>query len=342
MKFFFIYLILAMASIDAKSLKDEFNLTLRLEKEEVLVGQTVLLTLDAVHPPGFHIDQENLKTNLVQYLGYGMPPFKLIHAELVKETASNTQIRYLLEPQVPGTFDLSFGIVTFKNEDEIITILSAAVTATIKLGPLDSSFVPPIPPFLLLKPLLPVEIDLEMKQKLISDPDILSKEHLSWQHSFLLRKIPFYALALGLITTALFMINHARNRSPQKPFFRKNTDAILKELLLTMRNIQAKQKEGSISPEEALVKMQKALINCFTIRLKIPASKMTVEELKNALLQIESIQGSSRDDMDILLDLTLGIKFGKKTVKREESIQIMENSLKALENLVYNSQKSYN
>lgn len=317
--------------------KDEFSITLKLENEKVAVGKNAYLTLKAMHPPGYHLNRTNLKTNLLEYFGYGSPPFSVSKEEVVSETFTNTEIRYRLHPLIMGSYDLSFGLVTFNETGgDAVTIVSPVIPLNITLGLIDTDYVLPKPPFLLLKPLLPVEIDLELKQKLMSDPEILLKERHGWQEFFFFRKIPLYVLTGTIIFGIALLVAYAiglRGSNKTGPH-QKSVDAVLKELLFEMQAIQAEHKDGKISSETALVKMQRALINTFELRLNIPASLMTVEELKEALVQIPKIQKGSRKDLDGLLNLTLGIKFGKKTVGREQSIEMMDRSLKVLQNFV--------
>jgi len=302
------------------------SVNIHTDKKSVEVGQEFSVTFTAFHPNGYQIDPKEVRKGLLEYYGFGLPPFHLVHEEVLKDIPNRTEIRYTLGASVEGDFDLSFGVVKFLGEGGMEKALSPVIPIHVTLGAVDKDYMPPPPPFLLLKPLLPVEIDMELRQKLMNESEIPL-----WKQIFFLRRLPLYILPFVLVFVVVLIISYAIFGTAKLNVERQiDVNATLKDLLRTMRVIYEKQKRGEITPEKALVEMQSAMLSCFELKLLLPASHMTVEELRGVLMpRIRNFQ-----ELDAVLEMTLGIKFGKKSVGKDKSIAMMEKAIEGMEGLV--------
>lgn len=336
-------LIFLMPVADGFAVQEEngrqgFSVDVLLEKERFTLSDTILVHLRAFHPADYRVDPAFLRAALLEYYGYGQPPFSFMSESLVKGGSSETWIDYRLTPNRTGSFQIGFGNIRFfgKDNGKSVSLLSPLKQVVIDFTNHKEDFLPPEPVFLFFKPLLPVEIDPLVRQALKSSPQVLAAEKNAWRHVFFLRKMPAVLFLTGslllICLMVFFAIRATRADKGRNPAIKARS--ILKELLRKMQDIRKGHRQGTLSSNDALVQYQKAMVECFELRFEIPLSSLTIEELKELLLKAPGLSEVKMDDLNQLLDKSIGIKFGKESVVEEEAGSIMDDSLAALKNIV--------
>ncbi|CRX37396.1 hypothetical protein [Estrella lausannensis] len=315
-----------------------FSLDVQLEREIFSLSDEITVHLRAGYPSGYAIDLPALRRALIEYFGYGQPPFSLLKETVIRTSESEAWIDYQIAPSRTGRFFISFGAASFhsKEGDKTVHLLSPLKPLEIVPAAVDPAFAPPEPTYLYFNPLLPVEIDPMVRQQLMTSRELLERERIAWRNLFFLRKAPALLFLIGSSLFIVLMVFLAfRTIKGRKRAVRgKSARSILKELLNQMQVIRARHKSGQFSANDALVFYQKALVECFELRFEIPLASLTVEELKELLCRESAFQQVKQEDLSQLLEASVGIKFGKRVVLDQEAETIMDRSFFALRNIV--------
>ena len=315
-----------------------FSVDVQVDREVFTLSDELTVRLKAAYLSGYEMDLPALRRALIEYFGYGQPPFSLLSETVIKRTERETSIDYQLSPSRTGRFFVEFGAVSFINKEggKSVHLLSPLKQVEIVPAKEDTAFSPPAPAFLYFTPLLPVEMDPMVRHQLMTSKEVIEGERRAWRNLFLLRKIPAAVFVIGSSLLVVLMVFFAFRsmRGKKRQARGRSARSILKELLSQMKAIQAKHKSGQYSANDALVFYQKALVECFELRFEIPLASLTVEEMTELLCKESAFQKTKEEDLAQLLEASVGIKFGKKVIQDQEAEKMMDRSLFALRNIV--------
>lgn len=314
-----------------------FSVDVQVDRETFSLSDELTVHLKAAYLSGYEMDLPALRRALIEYFGYGQPPFSLLSETVIKSTDRETWIDYQLSPNRTGRFFIEFGAASFINKEggKSLHLLSPLKPVEIVPAKEDTAFSPPDPTFLYFNPLLAVEIDPMARHQLMASKEVLEGERRAWRNLFLLRKVPAAVFVIGSSLLIVLMVFFAfrSTRGKKREVRGRSARSILKELLSQMKAIQAKHKSGQYSANDALVFYQKALVECFELRFEIPLASLTVEEMTELLCKESAFQKTKEEDLAQLLEASAGIKFGKKVVQDKEAEKMMDRTLFALKNI---------
>lgn len=199
-----------------------FSVNAEFSSNELSVEDLLKVTLTLNYPDSYQIDSNQLQSNLLHHTPLIPAPFSLVdnHQErhldhLVKET-----FFYTLQPQLPGSFSLTFYAIQFvpkSSQDKPVEIISDIVTVNVA-KPSAESLEPIKPlPLLTFSPVLPIEISDENKKNILENSERQqAAEHYN-QQIMKQSTLPWLEILLAFLVVALLLaIRYAPSRA-KKP-----------------------------------------------------------------------------------------------------------------------------
>src|SRR4051812_47814072 len=123
MKFFWIMLLLLPFYLDGslgwnKTSPGGFGVQVAFSSAEVVIPEILKVELSLTYPRSYYIDSERLQANLLSHSPLKEAPFILIPPNLDQQTYEKDgnvirKIVFQLQPQLPGTFVLTFYAIQF-------------------------------------------------------------------------------------------------------------------------------------------------------------------------------------------------------------------------------------
>lgn len=86
--------------------------------DTVGVDHLLQVEVDVTYPEGYKVNKALLRSNLLDYPGYGITPFTLVSEETIVVKPRNEKITYLLDPDIPGKYALTFRDIVFDRGEE--------------------------------------------------------------------------------------------------------------------------------------------------------------------------------------------------------------------------------
>ncbi|MEC7839809.1 MAG: hypothetical protein VX777_07200 [Chlamydiota bacterium] len=119
------------------------------------VDRKIQVILKATSPSGYSLNKNSLRNNLLSYYGYRPTPFILVNEEVIVVSESTQKIIFTLDPEYPGNYLLSFGVIEFLKNDggDSVKLLSGVFPVSV-IAPTDE-----IDYSGLIAPLMPLSVE---------------------------------------------------------------------------------------------------------------------------------------------------------------------------------------
>jgi hypothetical protein len=160
--------------------KPGYSIVVDASRESVSIDQKLQIKVIIISPEGYHVNRELMRRNILNDLGYGSPPFSLLSEEVVMQEHNIQRVIYTLDPQIPGSYSLSLGKISFEpdkpNTQPIVDFMSGTFPIAITMKSEKVNYRAPIAPLLKLSTTFPINVNPQNNENYINNPDILKQE----------------------------------------------------------------------------------------------------------------------------------------------------------------------
>jgi len=144
------------------------------------VDRKLQIALTVSSPDGFQVDKDKVRNNLLSYNGFRPTPFVLLNEEVIIQSDNTHRIIFTLDPEYPGDYLLTFGMIEFYSEDESVSdtvkLFSGVFSIKVTASTTDIAYDGMIAPLMPLSVALPVDINGENREKYVDNVDLLMEE----------------------------------------------------------------------------------------------------------------------------------------------------------------------
>lgn len=305
-----------------KSLPEGFSVKITIPQTEINLDESLKIELEASFPKDYVLDTKTLNKNLINDLGFGPLPFYLVDTALNSADTSQ-KIIYTLEPNLTGTFWLSFLNIPFNSKldkEKKTEISSEVFNIVISEGPkasLGSNLTAPV--FL-----LPFEYPLSLSEE---NKNYFQQRQIAWEKRNLAlyqaRQFPWKEslFLAGLIGIFLMTLTKKREE-PSKALTAKDT--ALKAL--------EKLKLSSDDREARYLSLVQIIRVYIEERYGLNAPTLTTEEFLSNSLESSFFDQTTHKQLKEFLLHTDQVKFAKHNPTQEEWDDAFEAAKKFINN----------
>jgi hypothetical protein len=322
----FLLLFLGIGSmINAK--ESPFSAKIVLGTDTVTIPEPLNLEVVLTYPKGYHVELEQLRSNLLQATVPSFQAFFPISqtiksSNIGSDNIITQKIEFKLEPRVPGEQTVSLFNVKFFSEDpklKPVEIFTDFYKVAVELPTYDPSLVvKPVGP-LPLSLQFPIQISEENVYNFQKNPGLLKLEAQRNVRIFNQRTFPWKSVLtlLALLSGLILFRNSIKQRIKKFIFewFVKTPEEKAKEALVSLKKEKLPQK-GQY--DQYFVNLTNILRSYVDERFQINAPEETTEEFLHNKRTKEIFDAQQRENLSKLLKKADGIKFAQVSPRAED------------------------
>lgn len=325
--FFVLWIIpnLIWAEISWTEEYEEFSANVIIAKEEVSIPNDIIVELKLSYPSSYQVDIEKLKLHLLRHDPLKMPPFLLLslYQDVKKDVDAQTllNLRFQLQPQLPGKFALSFFNISFMPNDPqspIVEIVSDIFPIRVEMSPWLVPSDVPVGLLLSLSPNFPITIvgdnfrrlfGPEAQQRVIKyNSEVLKKSLFPWWNLFFIGAVILLSWFLRESVKQAGVVETEEQR-----ILRAREQALRSLSLLQLRQLP-ENRQFMIYYEELTETVRKFLEEVYQVH----ASTMTTQEFLQQTVKFSSIDEQTRMNIGKFLLSSDQVKFAHHEPSVEE------------------------
>lgn len=289
----------------------DFSFEGQLSSSQIFLTENATLELALHYPANYHVNVPVLRQRLMQFGIPGLSPFKLVWEKIGKpekssEGALRQIVSFTLEPQIPGSYRLTFLSIPFEpNKDtpgKLVELLSPIYPIQVDEPapisyPIDS----------LLSPLLKLdlkpapELNAANRLALKSNPERIRQEQQRNVRRQAERQIPWFAL-LALTCAVILLFIPRRKKEDAIPAAQPRQTALAR-----LESIQQQRPDADTLYTQLTTTIREYLENAYQVK----ARTQTTEEFLNSMALHPFFDADTRQDLKNFMQTADEVKFGK-------------------------------
>jgi len=315
-----------LADFHWKNNDGDFEVGISIPNDNIKIPNPLEIDLSLKYPKNYHVDIEELKKNLVRQSPMLIDPFKIHSAQndIQNQGDFNQQtIKFFLQPQQPGDFQLSFYNIAFNSEGQKKEIISPFFEVKILLEPWFTPNDVPVGPLLQLTPQFPIAMSAENKRKFFG-PE--SQEHAGKENiaKFEDKSFPWWYL-IFLAGLGLLILSLRESIATSKRIAESEPVRLLRIKVQALRNINNLSSSTLANDKEFnqfYIDLTNAVRSYIEQKYHIPASTQTTQEFLQQAETNPVFKDETRDLLKKFLISADEVKFAQEI----PSLQAAENA----------------
>lgn len=302
-----------------------FSVDFEISKTTITLEDHLVLHLSLNYPAGYHPDLHLLLANLLDPHQFGVIPFRLISEEIspTKTTSdiSINEITYVLDPQIPGNFYITFAKINFipdkngKNVELISEITRVTVEPLKENPPLSNVSAPLLP----LTPEIPIRISARNKEDFIKNPSLIERERLRTLKITKERIIPWGKIAAAFVFAILCLFLLFFMRQKKAVSAAKREKGVRENALGGLLHLEEKGLPSQNRFDEFYVELTEIVRHFIEERFQIKATTQTTEEFLHEIATNPQFNEKTQSLISAFLESADRVKFSKYSPTLEES-----------------------
>lgn len=302
--------------------KNGFSAEATLSATTISIQENLEIGLLLTYPLGYHVDVDQLKTNLFKHSPISIPGFRLATFKKRQVDDHSTAFLFILEPLVEGKHSLTFYNIDFIHHDpqKITTIISDIfdVTVTSPISSLETETPPKMQPLMTFSENYPIEISEDNRKKLLESSSVMKNEAAKNLKILKVKTMPWKMLLLVISGLILFI-------------FRKQLIEILKEpkpqkdlaLEASQKSLAKMENLNQQKHSEFYADLSNIVREFIEERYHLPTSGYTTQEFINALAEKPLFDPPLQELLSNFLHQADDVKFAKHTPSPKECQQAL-------------------
>ncbi len=291
-----------------------FSVKISRSSTPVSIDGLLQVVVEARYPQGYKLNKALLRSHLIDYPGYGAAPFSLASEESIMLSPGNEKITYLLDPDIPGHYALTFRDIMFEEEKtkESIRMLTGVFDVDVTMP--STLTMAEGTPFGLL-PLtvdLPLQVDAGVRAQFFDNPSWISWVRLRGWQEFRRSLFPWKSVsALLILLGASFGVSVLLRR--RQPVLTRETVRVRaqREAQQALEAIHSMALPQAGEYDQYYVLLTGVVRKYLETAYSLQAKTLTTEEFLLQVVSHPSLNASERELLKKFLESADKVKFAK-------------------------------
>jgi hypothetical protein len=307
--------------------KNGFSVSISTPSQTIAVDQQVVLEIFATSPKGYHVNKESLITNLLDYLGYGPPPFTLFSEKEEAVNEKTQKITVILNAEMVGSYELTFRAVIFNSEAGSQVLLPTGVF------PITVTAVVPEPQFqgypakmLALTSEFPVNLTFSNRINFVDNPQVKEEQRAKNEELFKERQFPWRAVNFFVfLISAVLFVRYFYFAIRRKNEEQQRVKTAKEKALSVLEAIQVKDYE------QFYVDLTNTVRGYLEEVTEFDAPTLTTQEFLEELSLSSSLDESTKTLLSQFLTSADQVKFARHAPSDDECKRALDSAKKLIE-----------